>query len=184
MTYWWTHRVADIADWFPGGLYGLVLAVLLLSVLLGLALQDRTIFRRKRKPVKTPDAVSTAVVDDESVPEVPADALFARAQRFMAAGDYRAAVREWLRVMVRDLIEKGAVTHSPGMTVTELASEGGLAVPVAASTLSQAASIFSEVWYADREADVTTGTQMRDLSTALRQALAEHDPVRAEGVDA
>lgn len=175
MTYWWTHMVADIADWFPGGLYGLALAVLLVSLLVGLALQNPRLYRFKRRATAVPDMVPPASIevdDDESVPELPVDALTERAQRFMAAGRYREAVREWLRVMVRDLIDTGVIEHAPGMTVTELAAAGGQAVPGAASALTQAATVFSDVWYGDAVADLVMGTTMRDLCMQVRGSLA------------
>ena len=185
MTYWWTHRVADVADRFPGGLYGLVLAVLLVCVLVGLAVQNPALYRWRRRRAQKADVVTPVVIveDDESVPEVPADALLARAQRFMATGDYRSAVREWLRVMVRDLIEADAVSNLPGMTVTEVAAQGGIAVPAASGVLADASTLFSEVWYADRVADLAVGASMREFSTALRISLAARGDRPVEGAD-
>lgn len=191
MTQWWTHLVAGIADWFPGGLYGLLLAVVLLAVLVGLAIQNPALFRwrwsrtkRSKRPAKPEVSTVPPDVDTtESVPDLPADALLARAQAFMAAGDYRGAVREWLRVMVRDLIEAGTITHRPGWTVTELASAGALAVPDSARVLHEAAGIFSEVWYGSREAELGTATRMRALREQLGAMLSAYAPTQVAATE-
>ncbi|MGH8791597.1 MAG: DUF4129 domain-containing protein [Stackebrandtia sp.] len=182
MTYGWTQFVAGVADWFPGGVYGLGLAVLLLALAVGLAIQPRgalaSRLRRdgasgKPKP-KTAEVVVDADVDEE-LPELPSDELVARAQQFAAAGDYRSAVREWLRVMVRDLVEAGVIEHKPGWTVTELAAAAGLALPPAVGPLDEAARVFSEIWYAEREAGIAEAARMRDLRVVVFQ-LADEQP--------
>lgn len=172
MTFWWTHLVADVADWIPGGPYGLGLTVLVLSVLVGLALQPRGLLRGKLarrgdRPAKIKPKAATAEAVDDTLPELPADALTARAEQYMASGDYRRAVREWLRVMVRDLVEAEVVDHMPGWTVTELAGAAGRAAPSAAEPLAEAASIFSEVWYGGRLAGLAEADRMRSLRTAV-----------------
>ncbi|MFD0556054.1 uncharacterized protein DUF4129 [Stackebrandtia endophytica] len=189
MTQWWTRLVADVADWFPGGLYGLLLAVVLVAIIVGLAIQEPALYRWRRRSKKSKPVdseVSSDITDSDSgeaVPDLPADALTARAQAFMAAGDYRGAVREWLRVMVRDLIEADAITHRPGWTVTELASAGARAIPDSATLLHEAAGIFSEVWYGSREAELVTATRMRGLRDQLGGILGAYSPTRVAEVD-
>ncbi|GAA4904936.1 uncharacterized protein DUF4129 [Stackebrandtia albiflava] len=190
MTEWWTHLVADVADWFPGGLFGLLLAVVVAAVLVGLAIQRRGLFRwrpSRRRAAPPREAKVTAEIeetDDELVPDVPGDVLVDRAHRYTASGDYRRAVREWLRVMVRDLIDDGGLVHSPGMTVTELATAAGWTVPGAAGPMSEAAEVFSAIWYGGVEADIASAERMRGLRDRLATALVPHSPVLVRGAEA
>lgn len=181
MSYWWTHLVAEIADWFPGGLYGLGLGVLVLAILIGLLLQPMKLYRfswKRKKIAKVKEAVIVAdPVAEEALPDLPVDALLARAQHYMATGDYRLAVREWLRVMVRDLVDRRVVDNSPGWTVTELAASAGLSLPAAAGALNEAAGIFSDIWYGEREANLERAGRMRDLHGEVAQVSSAHQPV-------
>lgn len=187
MTYWWTQIVADIADWFPGGLAGLGIAMLLIGVAIGIAVQPSGVFkfnRRQRKVKVAPiDAVVVAETNKEELPQLPSATLLARAQQFMAAGDYRSAVREWLRLMVRRLVEQGVIENHPGWTVTELAAAAGIALPWSAGILNEAARIFSDVWYGEVPADISTGTRMRDIQSEL-DTTAELHPDTDRSVEA
>jgi hypothetical protein len=191
MTYWWTQTVADIADWFPGGLYLLGLVLLLVAVAIGLITQPAGMFGFSRgKPSRKSKASHAEIVpassaDDAELPELPADALLARAQQYMAAGDYRHAVREWLRVMVRDLVERDVIENHPGWTVTELAMAAGQAMPAVAGALDEAARSFSDVWYGGRDADLPVAARMRDLHATVAAAVAPaggHASVTRPGV--
>lgn len=180
---WWTHPVADVGDWFPGGLYGMALALLVLAVVVGLLLQPFGLFRinaRFAKPKKKPKAATEILAEPaaaEALPELPSDELLARAQHYMTTGDYRRAVREWLRVVVRDLVERAVIEHRPGWTVTELAGEAGRALPPIAADLDEAARLFSGIWYGGREADLTAASRMRQLHAGITTAASGHPPV-------
>lgn len=110
-------------------------------------------------------------VSTDDLPAVPADDLATLADRLAAAGRYAEAVRERLRAMVRQLVERGVIEHRPGWTVTELARAAGDALPAAGAPLAEAAAIFSEIWYAGRPAGAETDARMRALDAALRSAL-------------
>ncbi|HZE39586.1 MAG TPA: DUF4129 domain-containing protein [Stackebrandtia sp.] len=188
MTLLWTQIVANVADWFPGGLYMLGLVVLLIGLAVGLALQPFGLWRWRarfgRDKAKPAEPVIVADANEEALPDLPSDALLARAQRFMAAGQYRLAVREWLRVMVRDLVERSVVENHPGWTVTELASAAGRALPTTAVTLDEAGRIFSEIWYGGYDADANAAGRMRDLHAQLAAAVAGHHPVAMFSLEA
>lgn len=187
---WWTHPVADVGDWYPGGLYGLGLTVLLLGLAIGLLLQPFGLFRVNRrfrnreKPQAATEILTAEPVADEALPQLPADALLARAQQYMTTGDYRRAVREWLRVAVRDLVERAVIEHSPGWTVTELARGAGAALPQASGALDEAARLFSDIWYGGVAADLAAATRMRDLHAEVVAAASGQPPVATVTMEA
>ncbi len=173
MTDWWTHTVADIGDWFPGGLGALGLTLFALGVLIGVLLQpglyQRWFAMNKREAKLKPaePVIVAADTDDDALPDMPSDALLARAQSLMGAGRYKEAVREWLRLIVRELVERNVIENHPGWTVTELAGAAGSAVPPAAGLLNECARIFSDAWYGGYETDLAHASRMRDIRTEV-----------------
>jgi hypothetical protein len=129
--------------------------------------------RRRGAPEPSPD-----LAPDE-LPELPAALLTLTADDLAAQGRYAEAVRERLRAIVRDLIERGVIPHTPGWTVTELASAASRARPTLTMPLAGAGRIFSEIWYGLRPATVEDDRAMRDHADAVRAALAE--PVAVAG---
>lgn len=115
---------------------------------------------------------------DEELPEVPAAALTLSADQLAAQGRYREAVRERLRAIVRDLVERGVITHRPGWTVTELARAAGQAHPGTAAPLAAASEIFSGIWYGQRPAAAGHDAAMREHAARVRAALDQ--PQRVE----
>jgi hypothetical protein len=126
-------------------------------------------WRRKRRGAPEP---SPDLAPDE-LPELPAELLTLTADDLAAQGRYAEAVRERLRAIVRDLIERGIIPHTPGWTVTELANAAGRARPTLTTPLDGAGRIFSEIWYGLRPATVGDDLAMRDHAAAVRAALAE-----------
>jgi Domain of unknown function (DUF4129) len=109
----------------------------------------------------------------EEVPELPASDFADLADRLAAEGRYAEAVRERLRGIVRELIERGVLEHRPGWTVTELAAEAAARRPAVAAPLSRAGDIFSDIWYGQRPADATHDARMRELAAAVHDALRQ-----------
>jgi hypothetical protein len=173
---WWTELVADLADVMPGGVAGLAVVLLAVAGLVVLALYWRRSWwpRRRRRekvePLVVPEPAEAAA--DDELPEVPAATLLSLADRYAAEGRYAEAVRERLRAIVRELVDRGVIEHRPGWTVTELAAGAGRALPPAAGPLAEAARVFSGIWYGDRPARAVDDTRMRDLATALGTTLA------------
>ncbi len=120
----------------------------------------------------------TAAVEEEPpdlpadlLPDLPADVLTLTADQLAAAGRYAEAVRERLRAVVRDLIERGVLPHSPGWTVTELAAAAGRARPPLAQPLAGAVGVFSDIWYGLRPATVDDDAAMRRYAEAIVREL-------------
>lgn len=125
--------------------------------------------RRHRRPEPTGDGYAERPGDE--LPELPAATLTLSADEFAAQGRYREAVRERLRAVVRDLVERNVITHHPGWTVTELAAAAGRARPATAAPLGAASDVFSRIWYAQQPADATHDQAMREYAAGVRAAL-------------
>ncbi len=116
-------------------------------------------WRRRRKP-KTVEAEATPLPDDV-LPDLPAPVLALSADQLAAAGRYAEAVRERLRSIVRDLVDRGLVPNTPGWTVTELARTAIISQPATEPALAAAVELFSEIWYGLRPAHLADDTAMR-----------------------
>jgi hypothetical protein len=114
------------------------------------------------------DALSAS---DEELPEVEPAVFLALADRYAAEGRFAEAVRERLRAMVRELVDRGVITHHPGWTVTELAREAGASRPPVAPPMRDASSIFSDIWYGKRPASSDHDGRMRTLAGELHKAV-------------
>jgi hypothetical protein len=128
-------------------------------------------WRRRRKPATA--ATDPAQLPADALPELPAELLTLTADQLAEAGRYAEAVRERLRAIVRDLIERDVLPHSPGWTVTELARGAAVARPPLAAPLAAAVAIFSEIWYGLRPATAADDAAMRAGAAAVAAVLAE-----------
>jgi Domain of unknown function (DUF4129) len=131
--------------------------------------------RKGRKGRKTRD-VSAEELDelsasDEELPEVEPVVFLALADRYAAEGRFAEAVRERLRAMVRELVDRGVITHRPGWTVTELAQEAGASRPPVAPSMRDASGIFSDIWYAKRPASSEHDGRMKALASQVHEAV-------------
>jgi hypothetical protein len=136
----------------------------------GLGWRWRLRWRRRRPAV--PDHQPSDLAPDQ-LPELPAAALALSADQLAAQGRYREAVRERLRAIVRDLVDRGVVGNHPGWTVTELAGAAGAARPGAAAPLAGASGIFSAIWYGQRPAQAGHDAAMRAHADQVRAALEQ-----------
>ncbi|GIG65643.1 DUF4129 domain-containing protein [Phytomonospora endophytica] len=167
---WWSQLVADISDWYPLGVGGLLLTLLILATVVALFSHGTGWLRRERRYDGVVEYDKAAEVLDDEVPDLPSDQLRARARAYAAAGDHRRAVREWLRASVRDLIDRELIDHRPGWTVTELAAAASAALPPAAVAMDEAARIFSDIWYGQHEADAGHVERMAELDATISAA--------------
>jgi hypothetical protein len=126
-------------------------------------------WRRRRG---APDEDLADLPPDE-LPDLPAVALALSADELAAQGRYKEAVRERLRAIVRDLVERGVVDYRPGWTVTELAWMAAGARPATATPLAAASEIFSSIWYGQRDATASHDAAMRVHADQVRAALSE-----------
>ncbi|WP_117215015.1 DUF4129 domain-containing protein [Allorhizocola rhizosphaerae] len=138
-------------------------------------------FRRRPKRAKKKDEAVRVITDDElddvaesdeELPEVAPVVFVALADRFAAEGRYAEAVRERLRAMVREMVERGVVVNRPGWTVTELAEAASAALPGVRPPLTAASGIFSLIWYRKSPARIEDDSEMRVLADQLHTELS------------
>jgi hypothetical protein len=130
-------------------------------------------WRRRKRTKEAPEEPADAAepTSAEEVPELPATTFVDLADRLAAEGRYAEAIRERLRGMVRELIERGVLEHRPGWTVTELAAAAAGRRPAVAGPLNAAGALFSDIWYGNRPARAEHDARMRELARALSDAL-------------
>jgi hypothetical protein len=127
-------------------------------------------WRRRRRPAKGTPAAPTELPDDE-LPDLPADVLALTADQLAAAGRYSEAVRERLRAIVRDLVDRGVIPFSPGWTVTELAAHATRVRPELAPPLGIGISVFSQIWYGLRPAHAKDDEALRAAAREVSASL-------------
>jgi hypothetical protein len=123
---------------------------------------------RRRRRAATPEPAELA---PDELPDLPAEVLALTADQLAAAGRYAEAVRERLRAIVRELVEREVIAHRPGWTVTELARTAGRARPAAAPPLAGASDVFSGIWYGLRPASVDDDLRMRAYADEVHAAV-------------
>jgi hypothetical protein len=183
---WWTETVAAIGDVLP--LPWLTTLLLVGAVLwaaawywfpawvprrwprLRLSRLRWPPWRRRRRAVVTPvEPVEPA--DTDELPDLPVATFVSLADRLAAEGRYAEAVRERLRAMIRELVDRRVIEHRPGWTIGELAGAAGRARPAVDPPLRAAGGVFSDLWYGQRTARAEHDARMRELATDLRRAL-------------
>ena len=126
--------------------------------------------RRRRTPE---DPVPSEDLGPDDLPDLPAALLTLSADQLAEAGRFAEAVRERLRAILRDLIERGLIPPSPGWTVTELGRQAALTVPPLGQPLNAAVDVFSSIWYGLRPATADDNSAMRTHAAAVGQILAD-----------
>ncbi|HZM82474.1 MAG TPA: DUF4129 domain-containing protein [Candidatus Limnocylindrales bacterium] len=121
----------------------------------------------------TEEELEEVAQSEEELPEVDAAVFATLADRYAAEGRYAEAVRERLRAMVRELVERGVITHHPGWTVTELADAAGFARPAVKPPVVEATKIFTFIWYRKEPALSEHDTRMRALAGALTSEMGK-----------
>lgn len=127
--------------------------------------------RRRRRSESAGEPVEPLDLPADELPEVPAGVLALGADELAAQGRYKEAVRERLRAIVRDLVERRVIEHHPGWTVTELATAAGHARPPCAAPLAAASEVFSRIWYGQFPATAADDAAMRRYAEQVRAAL-------------
>jgi hypothetical protein len=100
----------------------------------------------------------------------------ADADRAAAAGDWRTAVLERFRAVVRELEERGVVAEQPGRTAGETADAAAVRMPALAVDLRGAARLFGDVRYGGRDPGPAGDAALRDLDARVRGARAGRLP--------
>lgn len=133
--------------------------------------QSRRRSKDRRAREVSPEELDELSASEEELPEVEPVVFLALADRYAAEGRYAEAVRERLRAMVRELVDRGVITHRPGWTVTELAREAGASRPPVAPPMRDASGIFSDIWYGKRPALPEHDSAMKALAGQLHDAV-------------
>jgi hypothetical protein len=94
----------------------------------------------------------------------------ADADRAAGAGDWRAAVLERFRAVVRELEERGVVPEQPGRTAGETAEAAGVRLPALATDLRAAARLFGDVRYGGRDPGPAGDASLRERDARVRGA--------------
>jgi hypothetical protein len=128
--------------------------------------------RWRRRRIQPGGLAGPRLAAGDELPEVPAGELLLTADQLAAQGRFREAVRERLRAIVRDLVDRGVIDHRPGWTVTELAAAAGRAAPAVAAPLAAATELFSRIWYGQRPATASHDAAMREYASQLGAAVA------------
>ena len=101
----------------------------------------------------------------------------AAADRAAAAGEWRLAVLERFRAIVRELEERAVLVPQPGRTANEVAHEAGSWLPELRSDLIGGALVFDEVHYGDHPGDGEADATLRRLDERVRHARSTAAPV-------
>lgn len=142
----------------PGGLPSLLLAVVVIVAIAVAA-------RMGLGPVGIRDALTDRRKGARST---TADEYRAEAERLAAAGQFKEAVRERFRAIIRELEQRAVLDQRPGRTAGEIAREGGTAVPAIRPDLHTVATTFDVVWYGRRVADASDYAVVRDADDRIR----------------
>jgi hypothetical protein len=128
--------------------------------------------RRARgwEPAAKPAPAHAAAPDQ--LPDIPAAQLLSLADQYAAAGAFREAVRERLRAITRQLVDRGLIIHRPEWTITELVRAAGSAAPIMRDDLVEASRIFSDIWYGERHATRAHDDRMRELAARVEVNMA------------
>jgi hypothetical protein len=97
----------------------------------------------------------------------------ADADRAAAAGDWRTAVLERFRAVVRELEERGVVPEQPGRTAGETVDAAGVRLPTLAAELRAAARLFGDVRYGGRDPGPGGDAALRELDARVPAARPE-----------
>ncbi len=165
--------IEQVLDWFLGlldrapgpgqgtaSVFAVVVGIVVVLVVVAVLVASRTL-RRPRQAAA--GAVFGAAVGPAVTYRAAADAAAAR-------GDWRTAVVERFRAVVRELEESAVLVPQPGRTADEAAAEAARWLPALAPALHAAARLFDDVRYGDRPADAAADAALRALDDAVRAA--------------
>jgi hypothetical protein len=116
------------------------------------------------------DPALTGVADEE-LPDLPPAAFTSFADQLAAQGRYAESVRERLRAMVRELVDRRVIEHHPGWTVAELAGAAAQARPAVDGPLKAAGRVFSDLWYGQHPARSEHDARMREFADEMHREL-------------
>ncbi len=180
--------VTDVVGWFDGTLRRLVDVLLgqvqpgsgvswgfVVVVVVVLAVIGLVIWRVGLPRWGQHKQADTAIEIDQTVsPGEYRDLAEAAAAR----GDYRTAVRERFRAIIRELEVRTIITPRPSRTALEAALAASRELPSSEEPMYTAATLFSAVMYGDRAATREDWEQILEAESAVHQVADR--PVRAQ----
>lgn len=150
--------------------WGFVLAVVILLIAIGVVLWRVGLPRwRKRLTEQSLDLDPTAAPSDYR----------AAAAESAARGDWKAAVRDRFRAIVRELETATVLDVRPARTASEAAYLASRSLPAHAQALQLGAESFNGVLYGEATADQGTYQQMAALDDSVTSALSSADLISA-----
>lgn len=155
------YRVQAARGAGGGPSLGFVLAVVLLVAAIGLVVWRVGLPRWRRR-------VRDGAV--EADPMLAATDYRERSTALAAEGDWRGAVRDRFRAVVRELEVRTVLDVRPARTAWEAAASAGRVLPDCRDRLVDAADTFSSVVYGERAADPTAYERMVALDAAVTDA--------------
>jgi len=111
----------------------------------------------------------------ELAADVEPEGYRAAAEQYAAAGDWRSAVRDRFRAVIKELENATVLDPRPARTAFEASALAGRALPDQARALRSGAEIFSAVMYGDLAADAATYRRMAELDELITEAVRRAD---------
>jgi hypothetical protein len=144
---------------------------LLLLVLVAVVVGVLALVLWRTGPLRAGARTGTAGAGEIGLEEhVTAAGYRERADAAAAAGDWRTAVLDRFRALVRGLEERTVLDPRPGRTADEAAREAGVLLPEVADALGAAARVFDDVAYGDRAATPEHHDRVRGADEASSRA--------------
>ncbi len=144
---------------------------LLLLVLVAVVVGVLALVLWRTGPLRAAARTGTAATGEIGLEEhVTAAGYRERADAAAASGDWRTAVLDRFRALVRGLEERTVLDPRPGRTADEAAREAGVLLPDVADALTAAARVFDDVAYGDRTATAEHHDRVRGADEAASRA--------------
>lgn len=179
---WWLRPLRDAVQWLrhvissaadaTGGYPAL--AAIVVAVLVGAA-----VVLWRVGPLAPGRRVGDAFAPP---PESSADDHRRRADERARDAQWADAVRERLRAVLRELEQRGVLDRRTGRTATEVARDGGAALPALRGGLAGAAETFNTIWYGGRPATAEDYRRLVEVDEAVRAAHVPAAGVPGPGV--
>ncbi|MCP2266143.1 DUF4129 domain-containing protein [Promicromonospora thailandica] len=165
---WVLERLSEI-DWPVTALAGPqlgIVVVIVVAAVLGIAWLVAGPVRLGRERAGSAEVLGSEDTRTAAQLRTAADAAAAR-------GDWRTAVVERFRAVVRSLEDRVVIEPRPGRTAQEAAADAGRRLPAQAEALHTGADVFDGVEYGDRTATADDDAALRALDDAVTAARPE-----------
>ncbi|MGI8664307.1 MAG: DUF4129 domain-containing protein [Acidimicrobiales bacterium] len=174
------NRISDAIGWvldhlFPGSLRssigggpGFVGDLVLVALVVGVAYLIYRLVRgwRPRSNAEEIEALLTIELEERR----SGDEWSELAERLMAAGRFREALRARYGELVARLADDGSVATVAGRTSGEYRVDVGLTRPAGASAFEEASSLFERVWYGGNEASAADVGRLHAVGVAVLES--------------